>query len=108
MERKYDKAKTRITKAAWSLVDRLIKDDWNPEQISSRLKLEDGPSVSHEWIYQHIYEDERSGGSLYRHLRCQKKRRKRYGAYSKRRTISNRVSIEKRPAVEDSRRRYGD
>jgi hypothetical protein len=29
---------------------------------------------------QYILADKRAGGSLYRHLRCQKKRRKRYGS----------------------------
>ena len=31
-------------------------------------------SISHEWIYQYVLKDKLAGGSLYLHLRCQKKR----------------------------------
>jgi IS30 family transposase len=39
------------------------------------------------------------GGNLYRHLHCQKKRRKRYGSTDRRGKLPNRVSFEERPAV---------
>ncbi len=42
------------------------------------------------------------------HLRCQKKRRKRYGSYDRRGKIKNRVSIDERPAIVDTRQRLGD
>ena len=48
------------------------------------------------------------GGNLYRHLRCQKQRRKRYGSYSRRGRLKNRVSIDQRPAMVESRSRLGD
>ena len=48
------------------------------------------------------------GGNLYRHLRCQKQRRKRYGSYSRRGQLKNRVSIDQRPAIVESRSRLGD
>ena len=48
------------------------------------------------------------GGNLYRHLRCQKQRRKRYGSYSRRGQLKNRVSIDQRPAMVESRSRLGD
>ena len=48
------------------------------------------------------------GGNLYRHLRCQKQRRKRYGSYSRRGQLKNRVSIDQRPAIVESRTRLGD
>ena len=56
----------------WEKVEGLIKLDWNPEQISGDLGKEGILSISHEWIYQHIYRDKRDGGSLWKHLRCQK------------------------------------
>ena len=59
-------------------------------------------------IYQYIYADKHSGGDLYRFLRCQKVRRKRYGIYSRRGTIPNQVSIDDRPAIVESKRRFGD
>jgi len=48
------------------------------------------------------------GGDLHKHLRCQKKRRKRYGSYDRRGRIPNQVSIEERPAVVAERGRVGD
>jgi IS30 family transposase len=81
------------------LIEALIRKDLSPEQISDRLKKKRGVLVSHERIYQHILADKRVGGDLYRHLRCQKKRKKRYGSYDRRGVLPNRVSIEDRPAV---------
>ncbi len=65
-------------------------------------------AASHEAIYQRIYADKRNGGTLHRALRCQKVRRKRYGGRERRGTIPNQVSIEQRPAIVNSRRRFGD
>ena len=48
------------------------------------------------------------GGDLYRSLRCQKKRWKRYGTYSRRGRIANQVSIDERPGVVNARERLGD
>ena len=41
-------------------------------------------------------------------MRCQKKRRKRYGSRARRGSIPNRVSIEARPQVVETKRRVGD
>lgn len=64
--------------------------------------------ISHEWIYQYILAEKHAGGTLYRHLRRQKKRRKRYGSYDRWGKLPNQVSIEERPAVVNQRRRFGD
>jgi len=101
------KSKPRITESTWGLVEEKLRDDWSPEQVSGWLKRY-GIRISHEWIYHHIVVDKHSGGNLYIHLRCQKKRRKRYGKYSKRGMIPNRVSIEERPKVVELRERLGD
>jgi hypothetical protein len=79
---------------------------WSPEQISGHLKANGQPGVSHETIYQRIYADKRRGGTLHRTLRCQKARKKRYGARERRGTIPNQVSIEQRPAIVDARTRF--
>lgn len=76
--------------------------------MADRLEQEQGVAISHERIYQYIYADKRSGGDLHSHLRCQKARRIRYGAYDRRGIIPNQVSIEARPAIVASRRRLGD
>jgi hypothetical protein len=55
--------------------------------------------VSHEWIYLYVYADKRRGGTLHRHLRSQKKQRKRYSGYLRRGQIPNRTSIDKRPQI---------
>ena len=42
--------------------------DWSPEQISGWLGRA-GIQISHESIYQYVWDDKRQGGSLYTHLR---------------------------------------
>lgn len=98
----------RISTAHWDRVEELLRQDWSPEQISGWLVREEGITVSHEWIYQYVYTDKRHGGSLYKHLRCQKPRRKRYGSYDRRGQIKDRISIDERPAVVERRSRIGD
>ena len=99
---------SRIAWQTWQQVERLLRQDWSPEQIAGRLKLEKQPTVSHEWIYLYVYADKRRGGTLYRHLRSQKKQRKRYGGYIRRGQIPNRTSIEKRPQIVARKGRFGD
>lgn len=108
LSRRKGKAKPRFTKADWQLIDSYIKRQTSPEQISLRLNYKKRLSISPEWIYQYIYEDKQKGGELYTHLRCKKKNRKKYGGTRKVNNIRNRVSIEERPKIVDSRRRYGD
>lgn len=102
------KGVVRITAETWGVVERLLRQDWSPEQISGRLKRERKIQISHEWIYQYVLEDKRAGGQLYRHLRCQKKRRKRYGMYDRRGKLPHCRSIEERPPVVAGRKRLGD
>ena len=47
-------------------------------------------------------------GDLHKHQRCQKQRRKRYGKQDRRGCIANRVSIEERPAIVNSKSRIVD
>lgn len=98
----------RIPAETWQQVNLLLRQDWSPEQIAGWLKFAHQPSVSHERIYLYVYADKRRGGTLHRHLRSQKKQRKRYGGYIRRGQIPNRVSIEQRPAIVASKRRFGD
>jgi transposase, IS30 family len=66
--------------------------------------------VSPERIYQHIWENKRQGGDLYRSLRIggTKRRRKRYGRKDWRGKIPNRVDIDQRPAAVAEKIRIGD
>ena len=102
------KAKVQIGKEVWKIVEEKLRQDWSPEQVSGWLKRAGRPSLSHEWIYQHILADKAAGGDLYLHLRCHKKRRKRYGSYDRRGKLPNRVSIEERPELVEQRERLGD
>ena len=99
---------SRITAAQWRQVEALLRQEWSPAQISGRLALEGQARISHERIYQYIYANKARGGTLYRHLRCQKQRRKRYGSYSRRGQIPHRVLIDQRPEVVEQKARLGD
>lgn len=108
LERRKAKAKKRITTQTWQEVEADLQLDWSPEQISGRRSLEGKQRVSHEWIYQHIYRNKAAGGMLDKHLRCQKKRRKRYGKHSRRGVLANQKRIAERPAVVAQKNRLGD
>ena len=103
-----NKAKPRISKAEWQIIDDRLKEDWSPEQISNKLKRLYGIQVSHEWIYHHVQEDKQQGGKLYEHLRRPKKYRKYTGNGDQRGQIPNRTSIEERPEIVERRERIGD
>ena len=107
LNRRQSSVRKRISDNTWSFVESLIRLDWSPEQISLWLKHK-GIRVSHEWIYQYILKDKRKAGSLYKHLRSKRKRRKRYGSTDKRGRIVNRISIDERPELVDKRLRIGD
>jgi IS30 family transposase len=98
----------RIEPATWAFAEEKLALQWSPEQITCVLTARGQQSVSHETIYQRIYADQRSGGILWRQLRCQKQRRKRYGSYDRRGIMPGRISIDDRPAVVDTRSRVGD
>jgi len=107
-DRQCEAYRSRIAWETWQLVERLLRQDWSPEQISGRLKLLQQPSVSHECIYLYVYAEKRRGGTLHQHLRSQKKQRKRYSGYIRRGQIPNRTSIDKRPKIVASKGRFGD
>jgi IS30 family transposase len=100
----------RIKPQVWQRAQyHLRHDQWSPEQIAGRFKREGQGAISHETLYQLIYADKASGGTLHLSLRSQKKRRKRYGSgRSRRGQIPNRVDISKRPKVVDAKTRVGD
>src|SRR5450759_3324806 len=107
-DRQCDAYRARIAPQTWQQVELLLRQEWSPEQIAGRLKLERQPTVSHECMYLYVYADKRRGGTLHRHLRSQKKQRKRYGGYIRRGQIPNRPSIDKRPKIGASKGRFGD
>ena len=50
-ERKQRHSHLKIIDATWQIIVSLLKEDWNPEQISSWLNHAGQQSVSTEWIY---------------------------------------------------------
>jgi IS30 family transposase len=108
LKRRTGKAQKRITTETWAQVEEKLRLDWSPEQISCWLKKYALDPVSHESIYQYVYADKHAGGDLHKHLRCQKKYRKRQGGKDRRGKIPNRVSIEQRPEIVELRERIGD
>ncbi len=92
----------------WDRVEALLRGDWSPEQVSGYLGKTRQLSISHETIYRYVWEDRRLGGSLYRHLRCAtKQRRKRYGRYDSRGRLAGKRLIAERPASVDQRKAIG-
>ena len=89
-----------------------IRLEHSPEQIARSMAEDEeyhGPVVSHETMYLHIYADKATGGTLHTHLRQRHKKRKpRRDQPDRRGQIKNRVGIEERPAVVETRERIGD
>jgi transposase, IS30 family len=89
-----------IKESVWQQVDERLMLQHSPEQIAGCLH------ISHEAIYQHVYAD--PSGALKRQLRCQKKRKKRYGSGNQHRgQIPNRRGIEERSTRIEARKQVG-
>jgi IS30 family transposase len=101
---------TKISEVAKDYAKNQLRNhQWSPEQIAEVSKLEGREHISHEFIYQLISADKKAGGDLFKHLRCQKLRRRRYASNRTRKPkIPNRIGIEERPAVVELRKRIGD
>ncbi len=61
-------------------VTKWFKEDYSPEQIVGKAKVEEFDCVSVERIYQFIWKDKKQGGTLHKHLRTQGKRYRKSGA----------------------------
>lgn len=82
--------------------DVLLGLQWSPEQIAGKLP------VSHETLYLHVYADKANGGKLWKNLRCQKQKRKRYaGGQDRRGQIPNRRPLSERPGHIEDRKQVG-
>jgi IS30 family transposase len=98
----------RFTCEDWALVCSRLEEQWSPEQIAGRLANQGLLRISHETIYRFVWEDRRHGGTLYLHLRCaQKKRRKRYRSYDSRGRLTGKRPIWQRPRSAENRSRVG-
>ncbi len=96
-------------------VKKLMVDKWSPELISVKGKESGECPISHEWLYQWIWQSkhgnkrkDRSYKKLYMYLKHGRRRRKRGNSKDGRGVIENRVPIEKRPKIVTKRKRLGD
>jgi len=103
-----DAMKTQIVK--WMKIER-----WTPELISAKSPELGIEMVSHETIYQWIWDMKKSNRRedlqfkcIYRYLKHGKRRQKRGRIRDSRGVIPERVSIEKRPEIVNKRKRIGD
>lgn len=106
LKRRHGSRKRRVSEQVQTFVELALGWKWSPEQISGVGELID-LNVSHEWIYRFVAADRKQGGRLFTHLRHNGKRRRKTGQ-GKREIIPNRVGIEERPDVVDTRERLGD
>lgn len=93
----------------------MIHKKYSPELVNAQWKKNNIEGVSIECMYQFIWECKHSNKKenmdfkdLYKHLKHGKRRRKRGNYKDTRGLIPNRVSIEKRPAIVEKRKRFGD
>ncbi len=99
----------RYTPQMRARVVALLGRKYSPEQIVGTAANEGWECVSHERIYQHVWQDKRAGGVLHTHLRRRGRRyRKRGAAKDTRGIIPGRVDIAQRPSVVEQRERFGD
>ena len=87
-----------------------LRSGWSPQQIAGRSKIDGPESVSHEYVYALLQRDRRRGGRLYQLLKRFGKRKQRLSArtYPIPAAATDRVSIDERPAIVETRRRLGD
>lgn len=95
-------------------IKKQFENDLSPEQIAGRLKEFPpdglrGRSISHESIYQYIYNSP-YGTYLYNYLRYKTvpRRQKQHSRKCHKSLIPERISIHERPKIIDDRERFGD
>lgn len=113
-----NKAAARKVKPRYKKLDEIIREyiitmlryEYSPEQIAGISVMKTAVSISTETIYKLIIEDKQNGGDLYKSLRIngKRKRKKRVKAPNTRGQIKYKVSIDNRPNVVDTRKRFGD
>ena len=85
--------------------EKIVNEQWSPEQISGWLKLKHGILISHTWIYQHVEKDKNEGGELSNYMR-----RGKYSFEPReyKGKIKDRITIDERPEIINQRKRLGD
>lgn len=111
MQQRRQAAKTRFGSIANECITEVklrLEQYHSPEQIAGRLKRAGKPTVSHETIYQMIYQDHEGMGQYARYLRHSPRRRQKRGSkQGKRGVIPNRIGIEQRPSIAEEKTQIG-
>jgi IS30 family transposase len=112
-ERRRDESKEpyRLEEDAFlrEYVVKRLKQYWSPEQISGRIRKDQGIQISPLTIYSWIYRDRTEGGEFYKYLRqSHRRRRKRRSGEDRRGQMPDRRMIDERAKVVNERRRIGD
>lgn len=99
---------TNFSSQQWLQVFKMLAEQFSPEQISGRLKLNGSLSISHETIYKYIWADKQRGGDLHIELRgSRKKRRKRHNSKDSRGRLAGKKMIDLRPEEIEKRLQLG-
>ena len=107
--RRRSRRNRRYGPAHFAPIERMLREDFSPEQIVGRLRFEGVRIMSHETIYLWIWADKEAGGTVWRHLRgARKLKRKRYGHHDSRGRLAGKRMITERPAIVERRSRLGD
>jgi len=109
-QRHHAKAKKlRFTEQVIENFDTWLQEDYSPEQIAGRAKLDYVECVSHERICQYVWADKKAKGTLFVHLRRKGRKYQKRGAdKDSRGMIKDNVDISQRPAIVDKKTRLGD
>ena len=91
----------------YTMVRRLLLEQWSPEQIAGTLRRLNELQISHQTIYRYIRRDWRSGGVLWQELRRRYKRRKYHLGLEKRGRLQGKPMIESRPEHVEERQKTG-
>lgn len=105
---KYQGMKVREHQELERYVQEKMPWGWSPETIAGRWHLDHGGiSITAKGIYKYLYSQ--YGQPFCRYLRYKRyRRKKRVSMKSPRQLIPNRVWIDERPAIVNTRERYGD
>jgi IS30 family transposase len=99
----------KMTADCIALIEEKLAIQWSPVQISGWMKRNLSYSISPERIYQHIWQDKKNGGGLYKYLRHgRKKYNKRSAKNAGRGCIPGRIDIDERPKIVEEKHRIGD
>ena len=61
--RRRSRRNSQFGKEEWGEVEKLLRKEWSPEQVSGYLRRSGELEISHETIYRHVWRDRERGGA---------------------------------------------